>query len=109
MVSGNRLNIFILASSHSINSLYNRLLTPLIPLIVIEFGLSYAQAGLILSTYAVANSLFQFPISFAADYTGRRRTILALSILINALPVIFYGLASTYTLLLLLVFVSGLG
>ncbi|MBT3350862.1 MAG: MFS transporter [Nitrospinaceae bacterium] len=104
-----RFKIFILAGSHSVNSVYNRVLTPVLPLIVMDFDLSYAQAGLIVTAYSVGNSLFQFPISFAADYTGRRRLVVISSLIVNALPVFFFGWAWSYSLLIFLVFLSGLG
>ena len=109
MDTAKKINLFALAGSHSINSFYMHFLIPVIPLIVFEFGLSYAQAGLIVSAYAVANSVFQFPLSFASDYTGRWRTVLALSLFTQALPVLLYGYASNYSLLLLFVFISGIG
>ncbi len=102
-------NIFIIAASHSVNSLYNRILTPILPLIMADFGLNYAQTGLIASVYALSSSLFQLPISFLGDFTGKTRLILGLSLLFNALPAWFYGYSDTYAALLTFVFLSGLG
>lgn len=102
-------NILIIASSHSVNSLYNRILTPILPLIMADFGLNYAQTGLIASVYALSSSLFQLPISFLGDFTGKTRLILGLSLLFNALPAWFYGYSATYAALLTFVFLSGLG
>jgi len=106
---GTKAKLLVLSGSHAVNSVYNRILTPLLPLIVTEFDLNYSQAGLIVSAYAAGNSLFQYPISFAADYTGRRRTVLVLSLVINALPVLFFKWTAAYSMLLFLVFVSGIG
>ena len=106
---GTSSRIYLLSATHAVNSVYNRVLTPVLPLIVADFGLSYSQVGLIASAYAAGNSLFQFPISFAADYTGRRRTVLIFSLVLNAVPVLLYGWVPGYSLLLLLVFVSGIG
>ena len=102
-------NILIIASSHSVNSVYNRMLTPILPLIMADFGLNYAQTGLIASVYALSSSLFQLPISFLGDFTGKTRLILGLSLLFNALPAWFYGYSTTYAALLTFVFLSGLG
>ena len=106
---GTKFNLFVLSGSHSVNSVYNRMLTPVLPLILSDFNLSYSQVGLIVSAYAAGNFVFQYPISFAADYTGRRRTVLVFSLLMNSLPVIFMGFADTYGFLLFLVFLSGVG
>lgn len=109
MDSRARADRVILTGSHCVNSFYNRIITPILPLIVLDFGLNYAQAGLIISVYAIASSLFQLPISFAADYFGRRRAALALSLLVTGAPVLLYGLAGSYPVFLLLVFISGMG
>ena len=101
--------LFVLTGSHSVNSVYNRVLTPVLPLIVMDFDLNYAQVGLIVTAYSIGNSLFQFPISFAADYTGRRRLVVISSLIVNALPVFFFGWAWSYSIVLFLVFLSGIG
>ena len=103
------LKLFILVGSHSVNSVYNRVLTPVLPLIAMDFNLNYAQVGLIVAAYSVGNSLFQLPISFAADYTGRRRLVVVSSLILNALPVLFFGWDWSYSLVVFLVFLSGIG
>lgn len=104
-----KFNLLALSASHGFNSFYMFLLIPVLPLIVKEYGLSYVQAGLLVSAYSLSNSLFQFPFSFLADYTGRWRTALALSHLVQTAPVFFYAYAEDYRLLLLLGFISGVG
>ena len=104
-----KLNLFALAGSHAVNASYTRLLIPVLPLIVKEFDLNYVQAGFIITTYSLANSVFQFPLSVVSDYTGRWRTALALSLFTQALPVLLYGYAANYSLLILFVFISGIG
>ena len=101
--------VLAISASHAANSVYGRMLTPVLPLIMADFGLNYAQTGLIASIYALSSGLFQWPISFLGDFTGKTRLILALSLLANALPVWFYGDSATYAGLLALVFLSGLG
>ena len=76
MDSAKKFNLFALSGSHAVNAFYTQLLIPVLPLIVVEFDLNYVQAGLIVSTYSVANSVFQLPLSFVSDYTGRWRTAL---------------------------------
>ena len=102
-------NLFAISGSHAVNAFYTQLLIPVLPLIVSEFELNYAQAGLIVTTYSAANSVFQLPLSFVSDYTRRWRAVLALSLLTQALPVLLYGYAASYSLLLLFVFISGIG
>ena len=102
-------NLFAISGSHAVNAFYTQLLIPVLPLIVSEFELNYAQAGLIVTTYSAANSVFQLPLSFVSDYTRRWRAVLAASLLTQALPVLLYGYAASYSLLLLFVFISGVG
>ncbi|MEK6710169.1 MAG: MFS transporter [Nitrospinota bacterium] len=104
-----KFNLFALSASHGLNSFYMYMLIPVLPLIVKEYGLTYVQAGLIVSTYSLANSVFQLPFSFVADYTGRWRVVLALSHLVQALPVLFYAYAAHYPMLLAWIFIGGMG
>ena len=102
-------NVFILSGSHAVNSIYARVLTPILPIILIDFELNYVQIGMIVSTYSFACGIFQFPISFFADYLNRHRFFLSLSLVLSALPLIFFGFLESYFVLLLLVFLSGIG
>lgn len=109
MDSAKKINITAIAASHGVNSFYIFFLIPIIPNIKGEFGLDYIQVGLISSVYAFANGVFQFPISFLGDYLGRWRTVLTISLLVQAVPIFMYGLAPTFPIFLLFVFLSGLG
>ncbi len=109
MDSAKKINISMIAATHCVNSFYLFFLIPIIPLIVREFELNYIQVGLISAVYAFANGVFQFPISFLGDYFGRWRTVLTISLLVQSVPVFMYGLAPTYAIFLVFVFLSGLG
>ena len=98
-----------MSGSHAVNSVYARVLTPILPLILLDFKLSYFETGLIVSIYSFACGIFQFPISFFADYLNRHRLILCLSLVISAIPLIFFGFLESYFVLLFLVFLSGIG
>ena len=102
-------SVFLLSGSHAVNSVYARVLTPILPLILLDFKLSYFETGLIVSTYSFACGIFQFPISFFADYLNRHKLILCLSLVISAIPLIFFGFLESYFVLLFLVFLSGIG
>ena len=109
MDSAKKTKITALAASHGVNSFYLFFLTPIIPIIAKEFNLNYVEVGAIAALYAFANGIFQFPISFLGDYLGRWRTVLTISLLVQAIPVFFYGIAPTYGTFLIFVFISGLG
>jgi len=101
--------LVVLMLINFVNYVDRQIIFSLFPDIRRDFGLSYVQAGLLVSAYSLSNSLFQFPFSFLADYTGRWRTVLALSHLVQSLPVLFYAYAGDYRLLLVLGFISGMG
>ena len=109
MESPNLKSVFLLSGSHAVNSVYARVLTPVLPLILLDFKLSYFETGLIVSTYSFACGIFQFPISFFADYLNRHRLILCLSLVISSIPLIFFGFLESFFVLLFLVFLSGIG
>ena len=105
----NKKNVAALSASHGVNTFYLLFITPIIPLISAELSLSYFEVGLIASVFAFANGVFQFPISFLGDYLGKWRTILVTSLMVQSVPVFFYGFAPDFLTLLFLVFLSGLG
>ncbi len=105
----NKKKVVALSGSHGVNTFYLLFITPIIPLISTELRLNYFEVGLIASVFAFANGVFQFPISFLGDYLGKWRTILVTSLMVQSVPVFFYGFASDYSTLLFLVFLSGLG
>ncbi len=109
MDSVNKKNVIALSASHGVNTFYLLFITPIIPLISAELNLSYFEVGLIASVFAFANGVFQFPISFLGDYLGKWRTILVTSLMVQSIPVFFYGFAPDFMTLLFLVFLSGLG
>ena len=105
----NKKKVVALSGSHGVNTFYLLFITPIIPLISVELRLNYFEVGLIASVFAFANGVFQFPISFLGDYLGKWRTILVTSLMVQSIPVFFYGFAPDYSTLLFLVFLSGLG
>lgn len=109
MDSAKKIKITAIAASHGVNSFYLFFLTPIIPIIAKEFNLNYVEVGVIAALYAFANGIFQFPISFLGDYLGRWRTVLTISLLVQAIPVFFYGISPTYGIFLIFIFISGLG
>tara|TARA_Y100000588_G_scaffold394004_1_gene512309 strand:- start:442 stop:1614 length:1173 start_codon:yes stop_codon:yes gene_type:complete len=109
MDSVNKKNVIALSASHGVNTFYLLFITPIIPLISAELNLSYFEVGLIASVFAFANGVFQFPISFLGDYLGKWRTILVTSLMVQSIPVFFYGFTPDFMTLLFLVFLSGLG
>ena len=61
--------------SHGINEFYAIVIPPIIPLLVADFGISYGQAGLLLTVFFIMYSLFQLPAGVVADWIGKQRLL----------------------------------
>ena len=75
------------------------ILTPLLPSIRDDFGISIAMAGVIVSSYGMARLMVDLPAGLLADRLGHRRlTVLALALLFLSSAI---GLASPNVLVLI--------
>ena len=95
-----------LSLSHFINDIYTSFLSPLLPLLIQKLSMSLAQAGF-LSTILQIPSLLNPYIGILADRISVRYFIIAAPAL-TAIPMSLIGLAPTYTVLLILLFLTGI-
>lgn len=80
---------------------------PLIPVWHDEFGLTDAQAGVVLGAYSLSVLVFAIPAGWVADRIGARRlTLLAAACFVVAAPAIAF--ADTFVLLVLVRIVQGI-
>ncbi len=92
------------ASSH-----FAHLLLPLMfPVFMKEFGLSYSEVGLLMTTFFVISGLGQAGAGFAVDRLGARPLLLA-ALAIFALSSVAASMVTGYTGLLLVAAMAGLG
>jgi len=99
--------VSLVSFAHFIHDLYTSFLSPLLPLIIEKLSLTLSQAGLLATVMqlpAFANPL----IGLFADNRGLARWLVILAPTLTALPMSFIGLAPSYGLLLVLVFVTGI-
>lgn len=99
--------VLLISLSHFIHDVYTSFLSPLLPLIIEKLSLTLSQAGL-LSTVMQIPALLNPFIGLFADNRGLARWLVILAPLLTALPMSFLGLASSYGMLLVLVFISGI-
>jgi len=85
---------------HFTHHVTNTLLSPLLPLIRDSLGLSYTQAGFLVSAFSVTGGLSQAPIGALADRIGSR-TVVTAGLLLSAGFCFLIGLAGGYVPLLL--------
>ena len=93
---------------HFLHDGFSETLYVFLPLWAREFGLSFAQVGLIRSAYTGAMSVFQIPAGVLAERLGERR-LLAAGTLVTAVGFIAAGWAGGFVPLLVLLLAAGLG
>jgi FSR family fosmidomycin resistance protein-like MFS transporter len=62
---------------HGANEFFSVALPPIIPLLVTDLGISYAQAGFLLTIFFIMYSIFQLPAGILADKIGKKRLLVA--------------------------------
>jgi len=91
-----------------VNQIGFGIIVPVTPIYAKTFGVSDAAIGLVVSVYGLGRFLFSVPAGQLADRFGRRRVILAGTIL-TCLGSVLCGLAGDFTQLLIFRFISGVG
>jgi MFS transporter, FSR family, fosmidomycin resistance protein len=96
------------SSIHFLHDGFSETLYVFLPLWAREFGLTFAQVGLIRSAYTGGMSAFQIPAGFLAERWGERR-LLAAGTAVTAIGFIVASWAGGFVPLLLLLLAAGLG
>src|SRR5262245_53630108 len=86
--------------AHFTHHVSNSMLTPLLPAMRDGFGLTYPQAGLLVSAFSLSQGLSQAPIGILADRIGSR-TVISAGLFLTALSMVLIGLAPEYWMLLI--------
>jgi MFS family permease len=96
------------SSIHFLHDGFSEILYVFLPLWAREFGLSFAQVGIIRSAYTGGMSAFQIPAGFLAERWGERR-LLAAGTAVTACGFVAAGWAGGFVPLLALLLAAGLG
>ncbi len=99
-------NVLTVSFAHFIHDVYSSFLAPILPIIIERLGITYSAAGLLTIIQRVP-SFFNFLIGILADRL-RVRFLLIVAPAITALSMSLLGLASTYWMLALLLFIMGI-
>ena len=94
--------------AHFIHDGFSDFIYVLLPVWAREFGLSYAQAGLLRTAYSSGMAALQLPSSLLAERWGEAR-LLALATALTAGGFLVAGLAGGFTALLVALLVAGSG
>jgi MFS transporter, FSR family, fosmidomycin resistance protein len=99
--------VALVAFSHFIHDLYTSFLAPLLPIIIEKLSLTLSQAGLISFVMQIP-ALFNPFIGLFADNKGLARWMVILAPTLTAIPMSLILNVSSYPVLLVLVFVTGI-
>ncbi len=100
--------LLTMAFGHFLNDLYASFLAPLLPLVVSKFGLSLTLAGLMGTMFNTSAALGQPFFGLAADRLAKP-VFTILGPLCTVIGMGLVGLASSYPLMLLILFLTGVG
>ncbi len=95
-------------AAHFTNDMYGNYLPALLPLLADVHHLTLGRAGLLISLYTVTGSLLQPIFGYLAD-SARFRAVSAVGLGMAGLGAGLLGLAPTYTALVLLTMLQGMG
>lgn len=102
-------NVLLCSLAHGVWHMFNQSLTPLLPLIMEDFALSYVQIGLLLTASSTFKSVLIIPIGHLSDRMGRRKHFISLGLCLSAASFFLMGLANTFNQLLLFQLLAGVG
>ncbi|HSI57582.1 MAG TPA: MFS transporter [Ideonella sp.] len=105
---GDATTIGLVGLAHGTSHFFHLLLPPLFPLFITEFGLSYAELGLLVSMFFVISGIGQALAGFLVDKVGAR-PVLLLAMCCFAAAACVASLASGYHGLMAAAMLAGLG
>ncbi len=100
--------IALVGLAHASSHFAHLLLPPLFPVFMTEFGLSYSQLGLLMTTFFVVSGLGQASAGFAVDRLGARPMLFS-ALGLFVLACVAASMATGYGGLLLAAGLAGLG
>ena len=100
--------IGLVGLAHGTSHFFHLLIPPLFPWLMPEFGLSYAQAGFLMTVFFVVSGIGQALAGFIVDRIGARNVLL-FGVATLSLSAALLGLAQSYGGLVLAVAIAGLG
>lgn len=103
------LDLNLIGATHGLSDGYAKLLVPVLALIVADLELSIFEAGLLLSSFTLAEFLFLYPLSTLADHNGNKKLILLAGMGLSTLAFVAMYWTTTFWGLAGLAFLAGAG
>jgi len=98
----------LLVLGHTVNDMYSNLLSGLLPLLILAFGLSYMLAGLAALVFNAFSSVLQPFLGRWFDHT-HATWLLEIGLALNCICMSLVGISSNYVILLFLLGTAGVG
>src|SRR6266849_9717199 len=99
--------IALVSSAHFVNHFQHLVLPPLFPLLAATLGIGFMELGLALTVQSVVAVAAQLPVGYLVDRVGSRR-MLVIGLLLAGFAYLGFGLAPSYSSLLLAMVFVGL-
>lgn len=100
--------ISLVGFAHGTSHFFHLLLPPLFPWLMVEFALSFTQAGALMTMFFIVSGIGQAVSGFVVDRLGAQRVLWA-GITLFALSGVVLGLANSYAMLFVAAGLAGLG
>jgi MFS family permease len=100
--------ISLVGFAHGTSHFFHFVLPPLFPYLMGEFGLSFTQAGALVTTFFVVSGVGQALAGFVVDRVGALRVLLG-GVALLAVSGLLLSVAQNYPMLMLAAGVAGLG
>ncbi len=91
----------ILSFAHFIVDFYSLFLPIFIPILVLQLGITYFSASLLISSVTLIGAVFQSPVGYWADLYRKRVTFIAIGFVFYVLGATIFGLSNGFGLLFL--------
>jgi FSR family fosmidomycin resistance protein-like MFS transporter len=108
MTERHKLTLAVLCAGHFVNDAYSSIIFPLLPLLERRLGLTTSQVFWLAPLYAISSSLMQPLYGFISDRYARR-SFAVFGPLVTGVFVSMIGLASSYSMLILILIAGGVG
>ncbi len=100
--------ISLVGLAHGTSHFFHLLLPPLFPWLMPQFGLTYTQAGFLMTVFFVVSGIGQAVAGFVVDRVGAR-PVLFFGVGMLAVSALVLGLAQSYPMLVLAAALAGTG
>jgi len=93
--------------AHFGNHVVGAMLRPLMPMIRTDLGLSYTQAGVVISVFSITRGISNLPAGWLADHFGTR-LLVTISVSGVAIAGLLVGFSQSYTFLIIFLVISAM-